>query len=106
MVFTPDGHSVAAGSYDGTVRVWDVTTGRIRATLTAHTGAVTVMAFARDGRTPVTGSEDGTVRLWKVFFPGPEETATAICEAVARDLTRQERATYLPGWATGPACTS
>ncbi len=47
------------------VQVWNVSDGKLRATLTGHTNGVESMAFAPDG-TLVTASTDHTVRLWNV----------------------------------------
>ena len=37
VAFSPDGTTLASGSYDQTVRLWDVESGREIHTLTAHT---------------------------------------------------------------------
>ncbi|WP_128428119.1 AAA family ATPase [Streptomyces cyaneus] len=58
---------VVAGSADGTVRVWDLTTGRpLGQPLSGHTEAVSAVACAELDRAPiaVTGAEDGTVLVW------------------------------------------
>ncbi|GAA2753377.1 WD40 repeat domain-containing protein [Kitasatospora cinereorecta] len=63
-----DGRPVAVtASWDDTVRVWDLTTGRaVGEPLTGHTGSVFAVACTvLDGRpVAVTGSWDDTVRVW------------------------------------------
>jgi hypothetical protein len=48
------------------VRIWDVATSRLDATLVGHTDAIWSLAFLDAGRTLSSGSEDRTVRLWEV----------------------------------------
>ncbi|MCX0274938.1 WD40 repeat domain-containing protein [Nocardia zapadnayensis] len=65
-----DGRPIAVtGSWDGTVRVWNLTTGRQHGQpLTGHTGGVSAVACTvLDGRPiAVTGSWDCTVRVWNL----------------------------------------
>jgi WD40 repeat protein len=65
VAFSPDGRHLASGSKDGTVRVWDVATGRAVAALRGHDGAVWQVAFSPDGRR-LASVDDGVsaVRLW------------------------------------------
>jgi WD40 repeat protein len=70
VAFSPDGHSLAAGSKDNTVRVWNLSepnAGPI--ILRGHDQAITSVAFGSDGHTIASGSEDKTVRLWNLHQP-------------------------------------
>ena len=67
MAFSPDGNTLVSGSYDGTVRLWDVAAHRqIGGPLAGHDGQIYSVAFSQDGRVVASGAEDGTVRLWDV----------------------------------------
>ena len=58
---------IASGSYDHTIRLWDVATKENIVTLSGHTAPITSVSFSPDGTILVSGSEDHTVKLWDVF---------------------------------------
>jgi WD40 repeat protein len=64
VVFSPDGTRVVSGSYDGSVRIWDASTGSEVRSLEGHTDLVNSVAFSADGRHIVSGSYDRSVRIW------------------------------------------
>jgi WD40 repeat protein len=65
VVFSPDGHHVAAGFDDNTARIWDLRT-RETVELSGHEGAVTHVAFNPDGSLLATASQDETAGIWNV----------------------------------------
>jgi predicted NACHT family NTPase len=66
VAFAPDGRTVLSGSWDHSLKLWDVASGRLLRSFDGHSDWVNSVAFAPDGRTVLSGSADGTLKLWDV----------------------------------------
>ncbi|KAJ5742536.1 vegetative incompatibility protein HET-E-1 [Penicillium nucicola] len=64
VAFSPDGQTVASGSLDNTIKLWDAQTGKERQTLEGHSDSVRSVAFSTNGQTVASGSDDHTIKLW------------------------------------------
>jgi WD40 repeat protein/transcriptional regulator with XRE-family HTH domain len=63
LAFAPDG-VLASGSYDGTVKLWDTTSGSCLQTFSGHSDRVIRVVWSPDGHTLASCSVDHTIRLW------------------------------------------
>ena len=72
VAFSPDGRTLASGSADKTIILWDVASRKpIGGALSAHRDIVTSVAFSHDGLRLASGSTDKTVILWDVLSRKP-----------------------------------
>jgi WD40 repeat protein len=73
---SPDGRRLAIGGEDGSVRLLDLRSGRLRTASGRHRDAVNDAVFTHSGRNLVTTGEDGEVILWDVAAAAEAETLT------------------------------
>jgi WD40 repeat protein len=74
VAFHPDGTRVASAGGDGTLKVWDATTGNAIRTPAGHAGWVRGVRFSPDGGRLASVSEDGKVILWDLATGRPDRT--------------------------------
>ena len=65
--FFADGHFALSGSWDHTLRLWDLGTGSSTRRFESHTKEVLSVAFSADNRQIVSGSRDKTIKLWNTL---------------------------------------
>ena len=66
IAWSPDGQSLASGSFDRTLKLWDTDRGELRQTLEGHTLNIHSVAWSPNGRLLASGSWDKTIKLWDV----------------------------------------
>jgi guanine nucleotide-binding protein subunit beta-2-like 1 protein len=67
VVISSDGQYALSGSWDGTLRLWEINTGRCTRRFVDHTKDVLSVAFSADNRQIVSGSRDRTIKLWNTL---------------------------------------
>ena len=66
VAISPDGQTVASGSGDRTIKIWQLRTGELVNTLYGHSSWVSAVAISPDGQTLVSGSGDNTIKIWQL----------------------------------------
>jgi hypothetical protein len=85
VAFSPDGKTIASGSYHGFVQLSDAASGKqLRFFYASHSkhGWIGSVVFSPDGKTIASGSLDGVVKLWDVTSGKPTATFTGHSNAV------------------------
>src|SRR6266403_2216066 len=64
LSYSADGGLLGAGSFDNTVKIFDVRSNLELRKFSGHVAAITGVAILPDDDTIISGSEDGTIRFW------------------------------------------
>ncbi|MGL5876314.1 MAG: WD40 repeat domain-containing protein, partial [Xenococcaceae cyanobacterium] len=64
VVFSADG-KIVSSSWDKTIKLWQVDTGKLIETLEGHAKEIVSTTISLDGKTIVSGSADGSIKVWQ-----------------------------------------
>ena len=64
VAISPDGKTIVSGSYNNTIKIWDIQSGECLNTLYGYSSWVQSVAISPDGKTIVSGSSDETIKIW------------------------------------------
>jgi WD40 repeat protein len=95
--FSPDGAHILSASYDGTLKLWDATTGTLITTFAGHRNLVTACAFSPDGTRILSASWDRTLKVWDVYTGEEVTTLTSEAEGVPARTLASDASRILSG---------
>jgi RNA polymerase sigma factor (sigma-70 family) len=75
VAFAPRGGYLASGAEDGTVRLWELVTGKECARFVGHEGGVRCLSFSPDGRCLASAGLDHTALIWDLALRGAAASA-------------------------------
>jgi WD40 repeat protein len=79
VAVTPDGRHAVSASWDKTLKVWELETGKEARTLAGHLDRVRAVAVTPDGRRAVSTSDDKDLKVWDLETGAT--VATFTCDA-------------------------
>ncbi|MFJ7628233.1 WD40 repeat domain-containing serine/threonine protein kinase [Streptomyces sp. NPDC097595] len=104
VAFSPDGKTLATGGPQADVRLWDVATGRLKATVANRLAEPRDLAFSPDGRS-LAVTADGGVLLWNLADRKPSalltDDDTGYGDDEIRELSFSPDGRYLAGTTAG-----
>jgi len=101
LAVSPDGRTLAAGTWLGLIELRDAVTGALRATLPGHVRMVTGLSFSPDGRRLASSGNDGAVQLWDVADASLLGTIARRETGATRVIFMGDTAHLAVGWDTG-----
>ena len=64
VAITKDGKKLVTGSYDKTLRLWNIRNGSLLKTFSDHNKEIHCVSLSGDGKTVASGSADQTIKIW------------------------------------------
>jgi len=102
VVISSDGQFALSGSWDSTLRLWDLNTGNTTRRFVGHEKDVLSVAFSADNRQIVSGSRDKTIKLWNTLgeckYTIKEDSHTEWVSSVRFSPNTQNPVIVSAGW--------
>ena len=83
VAVSPDGQTLASSGSDGSILVWNKSTGKPIRTLKGHSGSVWFVTITPDGQSLISGSNDDTIKIWNLRTGEVLHTLTGVSYPVA-----------------------
>jgi WD40 repeat protein len=63
-VLSPDDKYLVSGSYSGSIKIWDISSGKLFRTLNAHSDEILSLTFSQNGLLMASSSDDNSIKIW------------------------------------------
>ena len=103
LTFSPDGQTLASGSQDKTIRLWDIETGSSKvftdpswaSDFHSAVGVASALAFSPDGQTLATGMQLGDIHFWETATGAHKRTFRGHTRRIARIFFHADGQTFI-----------
>ena len=91
VAYNPDGQILASGSYDNTIKLWNLTKNKEIRTFKGHSAWVAAVAITPNNKSLVSGSYDNTIKLWNLVNGEQIRTFKGHSDSVGTLLVTKKR---------------
>lgn len=97
LAISPDGQTLASGSYDNTIKVWNLNNGSEIFTINGHSDKVTCLAISPHEHNLLSGSCDGKIKIWNLSNGKEISTIIEDSDAVLSIAISPDGQTFVSG---------
>ena len=82
VAISPDGRCALSGSFDHTLKLWDLATGSVLKTFSGPNDVIFCVAISPDGRSAISGGVESTLSLWDLNLGRESKTLSGHTDMV------------------------